>query len=497
MQTWKTIAVLFLLVIVGGYAYYVSRQPSTEQTAKLFTVKANDIQKIELRSPGRDIVVERAAGGWRMVKPAHAQADSSAADGMADAIANLEITSTIEEPGDLAPFGLKRPAVEVIVTTTDNHTLPPIMVGKDTPVGNSAYIKSPSRSGILLVSNSFPSQVEKSVDDLRTRTLITLKPEEVNKVVLASNNRAPVELEKKAGKWTIVKPKTYAADDTAVQNLLDVATSARVTDFIEDTPSDLSKYGLAHPAYTVTLYSGTDSAPESLMFGFKQPEAGKFGLYARRSGNGDEPVVTVDNYVFTDLDKNFDDLRDKTLLPLEQAKVERVVIASGPLDETLVRATGDNWNIISNDKTAKAEKLVAESLVDQLHDLKATRIIEDPMTNPLRYGMVKPTLQLTAYAKEGTQIGTVRLSTVEMILNPKSPASAPEARAQHRYFAYATTTNDLAVSEVSLQSVTDLENTIRRLHSDVVPTAQASPKATPAHAAAASSAPTPASVPVH
>ena len=64
MQTWKTILVAVLLVIVGGYAYYVSRQP-TEQTPKLNQISAGDIQKIELRSRRRDIVVERSADGWR------------------------------------------------------------------------------------------------------------------------------------------------------------------------------------------------------------------------------------------------------------------------------------------------------------------------------------------------------------------------------------------------------------------------------------------------
>jgi len=192
LQTWKTIVVVILLVIIGGFAYYVSRQPA-EQTPKLNAISAEDIQQIELRSRTRDIVVERVKDGWRFVKPIQGEADRTAADSIADAIAGLQITGTISEtPVDLAPFGLQNPAVNVIVTTKDHRVLPAIMVGKDTPVGSSSYIKSEEKPGILLVANSFPSQVEKSVDDLRSRSLIGLKPDEIRQVVLDSNNSVPL-----------------------------------------------------------------------------------------------------------------------------------------------------------------------------------------------------------------------------------------------------------------------------------------------------------------
>jgi hypothetical protein len=468
LQTWKTIVVAILLVIIGGYAYYVSRQP-TEQTPKLNPISAGDIQNIELRSRMRDIVIERATDGWRFVKPIHGEADRTAADNMADAIANLQITGTISEnPGDLAPFGLQNPAVDVIVTTKDHRVLPTIMVGKDTPVGNSSYVKSPEKPGILLVANTFPSQVEKSVDDLRPRTLIEFKPEEIRKVVLESNNGTPLELNKKGDQWTIVKPKPYAADKSAVQQLLDTVTNARVADFIDDNPSDLSKYGLATPSFKLTLYGGKTNAEESLLFGFKQPQADKSGLYARRGEGNDQPVITVDSYVLNNINKHFDDFRDKTVLGLDSSKVDHVMIVSPKFDENLARAGSGKWNIVSNDKTAAAEELVAASLLDQIHDLKGTKIVEDPMTHPEHYGMVKPTLTLTAYAKDGRELGTLHVSWMEVMLKPinAGPQNPDAAKPRKQNFAYATTGRDSAVYEIPLQAAADLENTVNRLHSD-------------------------------
>jgi Domain of unknown function (DUF4340) len=482
MQTWKTIIVIVLLAMIGGYAYYVSRQP-TEQTSKVYNVSAGDIQKIELRSPQRDIVVERVKDGWRFLKPIEGEAESTAADGIADAIANLQITSSISEnPGDLAPFGLRNPAVSVIVTTKDGRVLPTIMVGKDTPVGSSSYIRTGQKPGVLLVANTFPPQVEKSVDDLRPRTLIGFKSGDVRKIVLDSSSGTSVELVKKGDQWSIVKPTPYPADNSAVQQILDGLTNARVAEFIDDNPSDLSKYGLSTPSFKLVLYGGKSNGEESLLFGFKQPQPDKLALYARRGEGSDQPVITVNTYVFNSLDKSFDDLRDKTVMVFDRSKVARVAIDTGRFQETLVRASGSKWNVISNDKTAAAEALVAASLLDQLHDLKGSRIVEDPMTHPERYGMVKPTLTLTAYDENGRTLGTVRASTMQTMLEPK-PEDTQNTKPQSHYSAYAITSPNSPVFEVPVQAVTDLENTVGRLRSDVSPTPAAQSKAPSAQAA--------------
>lgn len=481
MQTWKTIVAIILLVIIGSYAYYVSRQPA-EQTPKLNQISAGDIQKIELRSSTRDIVVERVKDGWRFVKPIQGEVERTTADSMADAIANLQITSTISEtPTDLAPFGLQNPAVNVIVTTRDRRVLPAIMVGKDTPVGNSSYIRSEAKPGILLVANSFPSQVEKSVDDLRPRALIGFKPDEIREVVLDSNNGTPLELNKKGDQWTITKPKAYAADNTAVQQLLATVSNARVADFIDDKPSDLSKYGLASPSFRLTLNGGKSNAQESLLFGFKQPQPDKSGMYARRGEGSDQPVITVDSYVLNGINKNFDDLRDKTVLGLDRTKIDHLMIVSPKFEETLARAGGSKWNITSNDKVSAADALVADSLLDQLHDLKATRIVEDPMTQPDHYGMVNPTLTLTAYAKDGKEVGKLSVSKMEVMIKPsnQSPQSTETEATRKQNFAYATTGMNSPVYEIPLQAATDLENTVSRLHSDATTPASPKPSAAP------------------
>lgn len=486
MQLWKTIVVVALLLIVGGYALYLGHQPAPNATPKLFPLESKDIQQIELRSPGRDLVIERTKGDdWNIVKPIHADADCGAAQGVAEAIASLDITSTVEQkPSDLAPFGLANPAVVVTVTSRNKRVLPGIMVGKDTPIGNSAYIKTTDKPAIMLVSNGFPAQVNKTVDDLRARVLIGFKPDDIRKLVLDRGSGSTLELERDGDKWNIVKPTRYLADNVAVQQLLDGITTARVSDFIDDNPADLGKYGLANPSLKVELYGKSGNAEQSLVFGYKQPEADKSAIYARRGEGSDEPVCSVPDSLFTTMDKSFNDLRDKTVLSFDQANVQRVVITGGPFIETVERAAGGKWTVSAAGKTASAEVPVAESLLDQLHDLKATKIAEDQMSDPNHYGMTKPTLTVAIYGKDGKEIGAVRLSSLEATFTPKKGNAPPV----NKYYGYATTSVSLVVYDIPPSAVSDLENTTSRLDSDVTgtPTPASGGTAAPTPSAAAS-----------
>jgi len=87
------------------------------------------------------------------------------------------------------------------------------------------------------------------------------------------------------------------------------------------------------------------------------------------------------------------------------------------------------------------------------------------MSHPDHFGMVKPTLTLTAYAKDGKELGALRTSRMEVTVEPNSE-NGGSAKPQIRNFVYVTTAADSPVYEIPLQAVADLENTVNRLHSD-------------------------------
>lgn len=485
MQLRKTIIALAVLAIIAGFAFYVSRQPEPQKTHKLFEqLTAADVEQIELHGPARDLILKRGKPGlWRIVKPVETDADITAADSLANSIANLEVVETVEQnPGDLANFGLENPAVTVTVTTKDKRVLPAIMVGKDTPIGGNAYIKITDKPAVLLVGAGFVSEANKTLNDLRSRVMIGLTADQMNRVAINHPDGSVIEAVRKGDEWTITKPREYPADKAAVQQLLDVIAGSRVAEFIEDNPADLDKFGLAKPALEVEVSGGKDNAKQSIAFGFKQAEAGKNAVYAR-GGEGDRPVCTVADYIIKAVDKSFDDLRDKTVLAFDKANVARVTLIGGPVSIVVESAPGDKWNVITAGRTVPAEPQVARSLLDQLHELKGNKIVEDPMTDSQRYGMVHPNLTATLYDKSGKEIGTINVSQIEAVMGANNPSGKPVKQV----FGYATSSADKAVYEVLPDKVVDLENTASTLKGDAEP--KPAPSAGPSPAAGAAASP--------
>jgi hypothetical protein len=484
MSIRNTVIALIGLAILGGLAWFASRSPEPSTTHQLFNIKPADIQSIQLNSPSRNILIRRANDkGWQMAKPILTRADSSAADQMAEAIANLQIVGTADpNPTSLVPFGLDQPAVTLTVTTSDGKKLPAIMVGKDTPVGSNSFIKVANNPGILLVASIFPGEVVKNTDDLRSHELLTLKPADVNRVVIARSDGTNFEFDKQGAKWEITKPKKYAADNTQVTQMLDAITAARANSFVIDNPTapDLDHYGLAHPAASVALY-GTDNQAQTLLFGFEVPDSSHSQTYARRA-EGDQPVCDVADYLVKSISHSFDEYRDKTVLPLAQSDIGKIRLQGGPVDVTVARGADGKWNASAKGKTAPADPDVTASLLNQIASLKGDSVVAPELTDTLKYGMAKPNLLITVDDRRGQPIGTVRLSQMEVTANPKAEETGQ--RTLKRFYGYAISSVNPAVYQIQPQKVIDLENTTNRLDSEAAPSPSPSPapKASPAAA---------------
>ena len=408
----NTIIALVLLVIIGGYALYVGKfsKPSDE-TQKLYQVDPADIAQIDLKYPDREIVLSRKKGGdWDITKPIGADADQTAATNLARAIADCQLVKTVEDkPTDLQPFGLDKPTATVTITTFEGKTFPSIAVGKTTPIGFNAYIKTSDKPAVMLTQAAFQSGMNKTINELRNRDLISLKAEDVQKLVLTKDDGTTIEIDRDGDQWKIVKPASYKADDTVVRQALSELVNAKVADFVNDTPANVAQYGLEKPHATITAYL-TDGRSQSLLFGFKQTEAGKDGIYVRRGERA--PVYTVHEYVMNGIDRSLLDFRDKTVFTFDPAAVESLNVKDESGQFTIKRSPGGKWDVTDNGKTSPGDVPAIERYLDQLRDLRGTSILADPMPSFMPFGLNTPAVDVTLAGKDGKQIGEVKLSKV-------------------------------------------------------------------------------------
>ena len=263
-------------------------------------------------------------------------AEQTPVDNLARAIANAEVTKTVEDKAtDLAPFGLAKPAVVITVTTFNGKTLAPIEVGKTTPIGFTAYVMRGGKPAVMLTSSAFPVGMNKTVDQLRNRDLLTFKIGEVSHFTLAKDDGSVIDIERDGEQWKFTKPGNYLADPTQVRQLLGSLLESQGRRFYRRRAGQRLPIRPRKTASDDHRYD-KNGAQESLLFGFKQTEQGKDGIYVRR-GEG-TPVYTVREWVLNAVDRSALDLRDKTVFSFEPSAVQSADVTVGKDRFTLKRA---------------------------------------------------------------------------------------------------------------------------------------------------------------
>src|ERR1019366_7576426 len=205
----------------------------------------------------------------------------------------------------------------------------------------------------------------------------------------------------------------------------------------------VTQYGLEKPhlAATVVLKNGEQ---QSMLFGFKQSEQGKSGIYVRRGERA--PVYAVAGYVMSSLDKSALDFRDRTILKADPEAVATVKVKNSDGEFTLKRAAGGKWDVMIGSKTSEGDIPVVERLLNQFRDLKGTSIVADPMPSAQPFGLDNPAAEIPLIGKDGKELGAVKLAKISV---RPTPPPIPGEPAGPRTEYYASSSANKAVFSLS------------------------------------------------
>jgi hypothetical protein len=221
--------------------------------------------------------------------------------------------------------------------------------------------------------------------------IVALTEGDITKVVL-KKGAYETDLQKTGDKWQITAPMPFAADQSAVSQLVTAAANVSSDRVVEDKASNLAAYGLTAPILEVDL-TGKGGKVSKLKIGDDTPT--NSGSYAMLEG--DPRVFTVASYVKTGLDKSLNDLRDKRLLTFDQDKLSRVELIAKKQDIEFGRDK-DQWQIVKP-KPLRADGLQVDEMLRKLKDAKMDLTLSPDAAK-----------QAAATFASGTPIATVKLT---------------------------------------------------------------------------------------
>jgi Domain of unknown function (DUF4340) len=389
--------ILLLIAIVGGAAVYFlevkpgkSRDEEPETSRAAFNFKREEITSITLtRGSEKPINLELQNNKWAIKQPIDAPADESAMNGIIGDLVSARIDRDF--PGDdLKGYGLAEPAVKLEIKLKNGQTHRLDLGSKD-PTGSFAYAKLDGSQNVALISNSVLANADKSLNDLRDRSMLGATQYELGSVKI-TNESGSYELEKQNSDWTIKSPITGLAEESEVTSMLTDITSAKAVEIAAETIDDPAKYGLDKPKLTFTarLAAGGE---RTVSLGSKVDD--KY-YYAKTS---DRPqLYKVDLPFHSAVNTKLAALRSKSLVKINRDDLTRVQIRNPNVTLVAEKNPEGKW-LVKEPADKKDKEAYSFKLIDPI-ETKATEVI-DKATGAIASKLAKPEVEVRLTVKDG------------------------------------------------------------------------------------------------
>ena len=209
-----------------GVVWYAQKHPPASSTPattapKVLDVPEREVQSIELKKKdGTTIALARKDGKWAITAPSDYKADQDAAGSLVSSLSPVSADSVVDEkPTDVKRYGLTNPTLVVTIHRTNGKS-DQLFFGDDVPAGSLVYTRVDNDPKVYALSSSVKSSLDKSLNDLRDKRLLTFDSNKLTRLELVSG-KSDTEFGKNAqGDWQIIKPQPYRADSFQVEELV-------------------------------------------------------------------------------------------------------------------------------------------------------------------------------------------------------------------------------------------------------------------------------------
>ncbi|MBI3802234.1 MAG: DUF4340 domain-containing protein [Nitrospirae bacterium] len=416
MRFKATIVLSLLLLILGGYLYYIEipsdrkKQEAEIQQKRLYSFTPASITNLTIKNANGETIEflhdpDHPEDPWRITRPVETIANDAAASMLASQLERLEAGRVVEEkPEALKEFGLDPPVYSVIVTLNRVDT-EILEVGSENLTGSEVYVRKGAGTPVYLVPAAIKKSLNKDLRGWRQQEVLHFASTDVKRVQIESP-RQQIEIAREGEGWQIKKPIQTKADPTEVSNLLGSLSSLRGEEFIDDRKAERMKafgppilkvrLGVAEVEREARFYR-LSSEPETV-YAVTTPFAPIYKFSAQTLKAIEEPAATY---------------RDKRVVDLSgPVSVEQISIRKKGGALLLEKKEG-SWSIQGTPAKKVSDPEKVNGLLSELADLRVARFIDAPPPTAAKVGLTDPEWSIQLKGKEGKLLGEVALGRAE------------------------------------------------------------------------------------
>ncbi|MDH4101554.1 MAG: DUF4340 domain-containing protein [Nitrospirota bacterium] len=287
----KTLFWLIVLAAVGGVVYvfdteFEKQEKKTEEAKLLFNFSADSVTGVELRQGEQKIVCKKEKAGWVLEEPLLALADAGAIEKLLKQALTAKSDAILFEnpdPVKLRELQLEKPELEMAFTVQGDSRVHRIFFGSRAPTENVAWAMLEGDARVHRVHADVRAEAERSVYDLRDKTVLPLDPLKMAMVEIVRGDQTVVVEQPSEGRWETMKPVKGIASIPKVMEVLYQIKNAKIKQFIREDVKveELKEYGLDKPRARFTLWAGEKDLPQALLVGDRDKI--NRGLFAKRA----------------------------------------------------------------------------------------------------------------------------------------------------------------------------------------------------------------------
>ena len=400
MKSRTTLVLVLVALVLGGLVtldHYqgTSTDEALKRNKRILNFDPKDITGLKIDLTNQVYTLEKAGELWQIKQPLHVRANYSTISSILDELEFVERTRAISEKElkgmNLVNFGLQNP--RICLTMQGKQEPIVLLVGNETPTKDAVYVQLQGKKSVLVAPQSIYERLNRTLDDLRDRTVIDFQPASATRIEIKSADRV-IELAKSGAstnaepRWALTRPLAARADQRKVSELLADLDGLQVLDFVSEDPKDLHTYQLDEPEREVTVWSGESG--KTLMLGRTLTnDAGK--VYAKLKTA--DSSYTVPFSIAQKLVVQANDLRDPQVLAFSEDNVHGIDLLHGT-DRISLMHTDSTWRI-TTPLAAAADEAAVQQLLSHLRGLSVRQFTADVATDLDKYGLAAPVATVT------------------------------------------------------------------------------------------------------
>lgn len=371
------------------------RAPLDFRRSRLVEVDVGNLDNyktISINTRESAIVLESdGKGRWRITSPIDAPAEKEVVNDYLRRIGLLRASSFISETSDrptsmaMAVAALTSPSLSLTLERMNGSIQRLLAAPVPQAAGQPIVAQRMGDSEIMAVRPETLSAIQQDENYFRSRTLFTMKPEEIGLFSIEIGRQRTDLARNDKGQWEFVGDPERRVDQDQVNVRVDGLLKMRIKEFVDMNPRDLSIYALQLPKFKFTITSVDRSRSEGIETG--RLVSGVAGsVYAHRIH--DNIVFTVD--VSSELAILPERVADKHFARTEFEAIDHLTIEMDQ-QKFAFRKEKDDWQVLRPTQTAyvSADSAKLRRVISMLNEIEyekdhsgAGDTVIAPMDNP-------------------------------------------------------------------------------------------------------------------